>query len=127
MTSNLKLAWLWFMLGGLMLVLVAILSLMPAPDTGVNDKLSHLLVYAILSGWFCSLVNRRGHLLSVVGGLIIYGGLIELLQGLTADRYAEWGDLLANTLGIFLGLITYVTPIPRLLRIVDGGLARLRQ
>ena len=126
MASNLKLAWLWFTLGGLMLALVAILSLMPAPDTGVNDKVSHLLAYAILSGWFCSLVSRR-HLLWVVAGLIVYGGLIELLQGMTADRYAEWGDLLANTLGIFLGLITYITRVPRLLRIVDSALAGLRQ
>ncbi len=100
---------------------------MPALDTGVNDKLSHLLTYAILSGGFSSLINRRSHLLWVVTGLIIYGGLIELLQGLTAGRYAEWGDLLANALGVFLGLITYFTPIPRLLRIVDGALARQRQ
>ena len=127
MVSNLKLAWLWFMLGGLMLILVAILSLIPSPDTGVNDKFAHLLIYGILSGWFCSLINRRSHLLWVAAGLIAYGGFIELLQSLTADRYAEWGDLLANTLGISLGLIIYFTPLPRLLRFIDSRLAGLRQ
>ena len=127
MSLKLKLLWLWYLSGAAMLSLVAFLSLMPAPDIGVNDKVSHLLTYAILAGWFSLLIERRGGLLWIMIGLIGYGGSIELLQGMSADRYPEWGDLLANTLGIMLGLISYFTPLPRLLRIVDGRLAGLRR
>ena len=127
MNLKLKLLWLWYLAGAMMLLLVAFVSLMPAPDTGVNDKFSHLLTYAILAAWFSLLIGRRRALLWIMTGLIGYGGLIELLQGLTADRYPEWGDLLANTLGIMFGLMAYFTPLPRLLRMVDERLAWLHR
>lgn len=36
---------------------------------------------------------------------VIYGGIIELLQGQYFNRSAEWGDFFANTIGAFVGVI----------------------
>jgi len=37
-------------------------------------------------------------------GLLVYGGLLEIAQGLTPNRQAEWADLLADALGLLLAL-----------------------
>ena len=124
-SPGLKLATLWYLLGGLMLLLVGFVSLMPVPDTGVNDKFSHLVTYFILGGWFGLLATGRVSLGWTIVGLIAYGMLIELLQGMTAHRYAEWGDVLANTVGTLVGILLYFSPLPRLLRFVDRKLALL--
>ena len=45
----------------------------------------------------------RGRTLAVLLGLLVYGGLIEILQSLTTYRMAEWGDLWADGVGLLLG------------------------
>lgn len=55
----LKLVKAWYFIGAMMLFGVALVSLMPAPDIGVSDKLSHLLTYFFLSGWFSLLAVNR--------------------------------------------------------------------
>ena len=122
---GLKLVKLWYLLGGLMLLMVGAVSLMPVPDVGVNDKFSHLVTYFFLGGWFSLLATNRVSLGWTIIGLIAYGMLIELLQGMTAHRYAEWGDVLANTVGTLAGILLYFSPLPRLLRFVDRKLALL--
>ena len=119
----LKLAKLWYLLGGLMLLMVGIVSLMPVPDVGVNDKFSHLVTYFFLAGWFSLLATNRASLGWTISGLFAYGILLELLQGLTAHRYAEWGDVLANASGTMGGILLYFSPLPRLLNYVDNKLA----
>jgi VanZ family protein len=122
---GLKLVRIWYLLGGLMLLTVGIVSLMPAPDVGVNDKLSHLVTYFFLAAWFSLLANNRLALGWTIIGLIAYGILLELLQGMTAHRYAEWGDVLANASGTMAGILFYFSPLPRLLIYVDSKLALL--
>jgi len=121
----LKLIKIWYLLGGLMLLVVGIVSLMPVPDVGVNDKFSHLATYFFLGGWFSLLVVNRAALGWTIIGLIAYGILLELLQGMTAHRYAEWGDVLANASGTLAGILLYFSPLPRLLRYIDSKLAQL--
>jgi VanZ family protein len=122
---ELKLIKIWYLLGGLMLLMVGAVSLMPLPDVGVNDKFSHLVTYFVLGGWFGLLATNRVSLGWTIIGLIAYGMLIELLQGMTAHRYAEWGDVLANAGGTMAGILLYYSPLPRLLRFVDNKLALL--
>jgi len=105
-----------------MLVAVAVVSLMPAPDVGVNDKLSHLLAYFLLAGWFGLLARSRMVLGWTVVALIAYGMIIELLQAQTGHRFAEWGDVVANSAGRLAGAALYFTPLRRLLRFVDASL-----
>ena len=121
----LKLAKLWYLLGGLMLLTVGFASLMPVPDVGVSDKFSHLVTYFLLAGWFSLIAANRVSLGWTIAGLLAYGILLELLQGMTVYRYAEWGDVLANASGTMAGVLLYFSPLPRLLIVVDSKLALL--
>ena len=125
--ARLKLVKIWYFIGAMMLLTVAALSLMPALDIGVSDKLSHLVTYFLLAGWFSLLSVNRVALGWTVVGLIGYGILIELLQGMTAYRYPEWGDVLANGAGVLTGILLYSSPLPRLLKFVDSRLAGILQ
>lgn len=86
------------------LLAVLVLSVMPPspymPTTGW-DKTNHLLAFAVLA-----LLGYRAYLgrsALVLALLLAYGGLIELLQLLTPDRFAELADLLADGVGLCLG------------------------
>lgn len=122
---SLQLGYLWYALGVILLLAVAAVSLAPVPATGVSDKLAHLLTYSVLAGWF-ALIARDCRILgwSMIG-LIGYGMLIELLQAQTGYRFAEWGDVIANSCGCILGSLLYFTPLRRLMRYVDHSLLSL--
>ncbi|TPG20757.1 VanZ family protein [Variovorax ginsengisoli] len=81
-----------------------VLSLMPPspslPSTGW-DKSNHMLGFAVLAilGHFAWPGRRWSMLL----GLLAYGGLIEVLQSFTPDRFAELGDLVADGAGLLAG------------------------
>lgn len=97
--------WLWRLAFALCLIAVLTLALLPDPDPRLStgwDKGNHLLAFATLA--FLGCWALRGHWLIVVIGLLGYGVLIEVLQSLTGYRYAEWADLLADGLGILVGL-----------------------
>jgi len=123
--SHLKLLRIWYALGLLMLVVVATVSLTPLPDIGVSDKFSHLLTYFLLASWFGMLARDRFILIWTLVGLIAYGMLLELLQGQTGYRYAEWGDVVANSTGALAGVTLYFTPLRRLFRFVDARLVSI--
>lgn len=93
-----------WVLGGLWLLLIALLSLAPLPAVGPElpqgDKLKHALAYVALSHWFVQLLPPWRCVL----GLFAYGLLIEILQAQTTSRQAEVLDLVANLAGIALGL-----------------------
>lgn len=84
-------------------------SLVSAPpkapsQTPFWDKRLHFAAYAGLALSLAYATARlrdrpvlRGFL--VVGGALLVGIGIELLQGKLANRYFGWGDLLANALG----------------------------
>lgn len=85
---------------------VLVLSLMPTvpqlPSTGW-DKSNHLLGFAVLA-----MLGRLAwprHVVRIALALLAYGALIEGLQALTPYRLAEGADLLADALGIVLGLV----------------------
>ncbi len=93
-----------------MLTVILITSLLPAqnlPHLHGSDKLHHLLSYAVLA-WWTTLAFQKNTLYQVTilaFLLILFSGMIELLQGLSGYRYAEWYDLLANCIGVFVGCI----------------------
>lgn len=96
------------------LLAVLVLALLPDPDPLLStgwDKGNHLLAFASLA--FLGCMALRGRWLMITAGLLGYGVLIELLQGLTDYRFAEWADLLADGLGIALGVLAYVVLRPR--------------
>jgi len=86
------------------LVTVLVLSLLPTgPEVLTTgwDKTNHLVAFAVLALLGCWSFPGRAR--ATLPALLAYGGLIELLQSLTAYRFAEWADLLADGIGIVLG------------------------
>jgi VanZ family protein len=98
-------AWRWAL--GLLVVAVGYLALTPHPPEGIDtgwDKLNHVLAFMALA--FCAGLSAPASLsarrLSMCG-LLAYGALIEVLQLYVPGRSSEWGDLLADAIGIALG------------------------
>ncbi len=103
----------------LCILLIWVLSLTPFfPETPFDnvqfiDKWTHLVMY----GGTCSVIwweylrshqhiNWRKVLLLAVVGMILLGGLIELLQAYcTTTRSGEWLDFWADTVGVLLGTV----------------------
>ena len=121
-----RLTRLWYGCGIALLLVVAIISLVPVSGGG-NDKLAHVLIYLVLSSWFSLIAARPVLLWRVFFGLIAYGFLMELLQGLTDYRSLEFADAVANSVGVTIGLLFHFSPFRRLLILIDSRLARLRR
>lgn len=86
----------------MLLAVVTVLLLMPMPDHGLDapgniDKLVHFVMF------FCvalpALVATPRFWPHIMLGLIIYGGVIEMIQP-QFGRHADWGDFVANSLGV---------------------------
>jgi VanZ family protein len=92
----------------LLLVVVTFLALTPKPPEGVEsglDKVAHLLAFTSLAfSGYRGFPACRGICSAVVTGLLAYGGLIEVLQVFVPGRSSEWGDLLADGIGIVFGI-----------------------
>ncbi len=83
-----------------------LLSVLPgevvAPLFAWSDKLNHAGAFLVLGlllrmGWRID----YGRALTL---LVAFGGLIEISQLFAIHRSAEWADLGADTVGVFLGL-----------------------
>ncbi|MEO0421358.1 MAG: VanZ family protein [Pseudomonadota bacterium] len=94
--------------GGIALVLLVVfLSVRPSsePLSSVehSDKFAHLLAYGALALWFSGVFRTPGSLL-VAGALIALGIALEGVQALLPTRSVDVGDVLANALGVGLGV-----------------------
>ena len=98
---------LWIAMSLVLLAAVLFASLQPdfGPAVPANfDKVEHLAAYVLLAVWFTGLV-ARGRYWAVGAGLMALGLLIEVLQGLMSlGRSAEVSDMLANALGVVVGI-----------------------
>ena len=105
---------LWRVAGWLGIVATLALSLTP-PTLGENnshtDKLVHMAGYAVLMFWWAQMVGFPRWRLALA--VVLFGGAIELLQGLTPDRMPDLLDVFANTLGVLLGWFA-ARRVPRL-------------
>ncbi len=97
--------------------MVTLLSLIPAPSlpgVGLWDKLQHALAYLALA--FTGAIafpDRRRHGWLCLG-LLVLGASLEGLQSLIPGRFGSVEDMLANAVGVGLGLA--------LARIFNAGL-----
>jgi membrane-associated phospholipid phosphatase len=90
------------------------LSLTPSPPKISNpilgwDKMQHASAYGLLTLLALrSFAGSKPSILAVFLGVVTFGGVIEIAQGLlTANRYADWQDSLANLLGSFIVSLMY--------------------
>lgn len=81
---------------------IGALTLTPVPAVGASgsDKLHHVLAFAALA--FPLPVVRPRLAPWIFLGVVVYGGLIEIIQPYVG-RQAEWADLFADASGALLG------------------------
>ncbi len=98
----------WQLLLGLLLMVIAGLAFHPHPPASIDsgwDKLNHAAAFAVLGavGWLAQPPGRwRGW--RALAGLLAYGAFIEVVQTLIPERSGEWRDLLADGIGLALGI-----------------------
>lgn len=102
--------WLALWLAGM--VIGAYLSLragiLREPVIPYFDKFIHALGYGALAVLACGLFSSGQARAAALLWLLVFGGLIELVQGAWAiNRQADEGDLLANALGIALATLLF--------------------
>ena len=87
------------------LLIITTLSLWPLetlPSVPGTDKSHHLIAYAALM--FPTALRKPDKWIMIGLLFIVYSGAIELLQPYV-NRYGEWKDMAANTLGVICGLV----------------------
>ena len=111
---ELKYRFYWLLIGYAMVTLVVVLSLISDPtevglDIPYEDKLYHMLAYFTLMAWFSQIYHDRfrRNLFAMI--FIILGVLLEYLQSFDPSRFAEFGDMIANTTGVVLAYIVSLT------------------
>jgi VanZ family protein len=108
--------WRWAFAACLVIVMALALTppQVPTPTTGW-DKANHALAFAVLA--VLGLVSYPRRKVALLAGLLAYGGAIELLQGLTDYRSAEWLDLAADGVGLALGsVLAHLPPLSQSLK-----------
>ena len=95
------------------------LNKIPLFEVKNSDKLIHFTMYfglmlSMLSSYYKSIGNIKNTNKVVIFFIaVLYGLILEGIQYFfTTDRSAEFADMIANTLGCFIGLLYY----PLLLR-----------
>ncbi|PIE49775.1 MAG: hypothetical protein CSA39_00845 [Flavobacteriales bacterium] len=73
------------------------------------DKFGHTIAYFVLSlAWLFAYHYQKKHNILIFTGLVVYGIIIEILQGLvTTYRKADIYDVFANTVGICIAFLLY--------------------
>lgn len=107
---DLKLRNLWLVIGFLLVafVLYQSLSSHPVAMSGMfdyEDKLYHALAYFTLMAWFSQIYHQAVQRVIIALLFVFMGLMVEYLQSLNPDRYAEFGDMVANVTGVFLGFV----------------------
>jgi VanZ family protein len=94
-------------LGWALVIGVVVGSLLPGrmmPTVSLSDKIQHAGAYFLLMIWFAGLYQRKVHpIIAVV--LLLLGIALDLLQGTTKTRSFEVNDIVADAVGILVGLV----------------------
>jgi VanZ family protein len=103
----LRYPWIWLAGGWALVGAVCVGSLVPGnqlPVLFAHDKVMHGGSYFLLMTWFAGVYEVRRHLLIALV-LLVLGTVLDLLQSLIATRTFSLLDVLANGMGILLGLM----------------------
>ena len=90
-------------------IAIIVLSLISIKQQPINlkflDKIEHTIAYTVLSFLWCIVFRNNTRKDVPVIGCISLGVLLEFLQAQTGYRTFEVNDMLANTLGVFIGMV----------------------
>ena len=112
----------WRIITGAYATVIAVAAVIPVPSKvgtaiGPIDKLLHLCEYLLLA--WCTVQAARASGFPWIKTLLVafvfptgFGALLEGVQSLLPYRSAEFGDVVANTLGAALGVWIGLTMRP---------------
>ncbi len=89
-------------------VAVSVLSLIPSgelPVIDVSDKLQHVLAYLVLAVTGAIAIPGRRSFPWLAIGLLLLGCVLEATQAFVPGRVAVIDDVIANAVGVGLGLV----------------------
>jgi hypothetical protein len=95
----------WLMFSLFFLATITTFSLTPLPELPFapgSDKLHHFVAYAALM--FPAALRGKRHWFVLAFVYIAWSGGIEIIQPYV-NRYGEWLDLLANSIGVGIGAL----------------------
>jgi VanZ family protein len=104
--AELQLKKLWLMIGWSLVIAVVVMSLIPPlsiiQTSGHGDKVGHVIAYFVLMGWFAQIYHSPQQRFRYLIGFLLLGIGLEILQGFGGIRRADWLDIFANSIGVFL-------------------------
>ena len=96
-------------IGWFMLLAIIFLSLTPIsaaiPEVKNGDKIGHFIAYFSLMIWFSWLYPKPWVRNLYAIGFIVLGGVMEVLQSMTAYRMGDIEDFHVNTVGVIVGFV----------------------
>jgi len=100
----------WLGIGYAMVAFVVFLSVTSEPpeiDLGIDfaDKLFHALAYWGLMFWFAQIYHFKQHRLICASAFVALGITMEGIQSFDPKRYAEFNDIVANTVGVAIAIL----------------------
>jgi len=90
------------------IVILAVLSLLPAQDivrTGLPSELEHLIAYAGSAAIAMLGYGRSRGAAWVIAGFSVYAGILEYLQNFSPGRGVAISDVAVSALGALCGVI----------------------
>ncbi len=116
----LKFRFLWLTMGYALVALVVYLSLTSSPvdlelSFPYEDKIFHAFAYFTLMAWFSQIYHDRFQRNMIAVLFVFMGIALEYLQGFDPNRYFEFGDMVANSIGVALGFSIALTSAKNIL------------
>ena len=101
--------WFWLVSGWVFVVAIVVASVYPAVllaalNVSWGDKALHAVTYFLLMIWFAGLYTRR-HQVTVAILVPALGVVLAMIQWPLPYRFFEPGDLIADAVGVLVGLI----------------------
>jgi len=122
---DLKWRFLWLAIGYALVMLVVFLSLTSDPVElelafQNQDKFFHALAYFGLMAWFAQIYHDKFQRNMIALVFIFMGVTLEYIQGFDPNRYFEYADMVANSVGVALGFVVALTGAKNILVRVEG-------
>ena len=101
---------LWLVIGYALVGFVIYLSVTSRPPTvdlgfKFQDKIFHALAYFSMMFWFAQIYHIKKQRLIFALLFVALGIAMEGIQSFDPKRYAEFDDIVANSLGVALGIL----------------------
>lgn len=121
----------WQSLFALAIATVVVLSLVPnrmlrRVDVIGNDKIGHALAYFVLMAFAVQLRDSSRDWIRCALGLLAMSIVIEFVQQASGLRRGDPHDVIANAIGLLLGLLVAHTPARDALLAIDRRISRPR-